>query len=92
MNYVESLDLFGTKAKEISCIKGSGTPTSSTEGAVGLLYMDINNGNIYKCISVSEGLSTWETVDVPVSTYVPIPKIIDIETNSEFKLYFRNIL
>lgn len=92
MNYVESLDLFGTKAKEISCIKGSGAPTSSTEGAVGLLYMDINNGNIYKCISVSEGLSTWETVDVPVSTYVPVPKIIDIETNSEFKLYFRNIL
>ena len=27
-----------------------------------------------------------------MSTYTPIPKFVDIDTNSEFKLYFRNIL
>lgn len=63
MNYVEHLNLFGVAAKEISCIKGSGAPTTSTEGAVGLLYMDADNGDMYKCIAIANNTYTWENVN-----------------------------
>lgn len=62
MNYVESFNLFGTKAAQIPCIKGSIAPTTSTPGAVGCLYMDTAKGDIYKCVSVSENQCTWESL------------------------------
>lgn len=62
MNYVESFNLFGTEAKQIPCIKGTGAPTDKTEGAAGCFYMDTDTGEIYKCVSVSEGAYAWEPV------------------------------
>ena len=62
MNYVESLNLFGIEAKEIPCIKGSGAPTESTVGAVGLLYMDTNTGDMYKCTAVGNGVYVWKAL------------------------------
>ena len=62
MNYVESLNLFGVEAKEIPCIKGSGAPNDSTVGEVGLLYMNTDNGDMYKCTFVSNGVYTWGIV------------------------------
>lgn len=62
MNYVESLNLFGVEAKEIPCIKGSGAPNDSTVGEVGLLYMNTDNGDMYKCTFISNGVYTWDTV------------------------------
>lgn len=59
MNYVDSIKLFGVEAKEIPCIKGSGAPTTETEGAVGCFYMNTNTGDIYKCIAVKDGVYTW---------------------------------
>ena len=59
MNYVDSLNLFGIPAKEIPCIKGSGAPTTSTVGAVGLFYMNTDNGDVYKCVAVNGSLYTW---------------------------------
>ena len=60
MNYVEHLNLFGVEAKEIPCIKGKGAPTEATEGEVGCLYMNTNNGDLYKCVAAN----TWELVSV----------------------------
>ena len=62
MNYVESLNLLGTEAKEIPCIKGEGKPTTKTKGAVGCLYMDTLTGVIYKCVSVENGLYNWDNI------------------------------
>lgn len=62
MNYVEHLNLFGVEAKEIPCIKGNGVPTTSTVGAVGLLYMNTSNGDLYKCVSETDGTYTWNIV------------------------------
>lgn len=59
MNYVESFKLFGVDAKQIPCIPGSGAPDATTEGAVGCFYMDTDNGDIYKCIAVKDGVYTW---------------------------------
>ena len=38
--FVKSMDLFGKHVKQIPCIVGEGSPTESTVGAVGMLYMD----------------------------------------------------
>lgn len=59
MEYVESFDLFGTKVSQIPCILGKGEPTTATVGAVGCQYMDTDNGNMYKCIAVLDGVYTW---------------------------------
>lgn len=60
MNYVSHLNLFGVEAKEIPCITASGAPTTSTVGAVGLLYMNTDNGDVYKCIGVNGSTYNWE--------------------------------
>lgn len=62
MDYVDSLHIFGIPAKEIPCIKDAGEPTTATVGAVGMLYMDTDSGNIYKCVAVAEKVYTWEPI------------------------------
>lgn len=63
MNYVKHLNLFGVEAKEIPNITGEGAPTTTTEGAVGCLYMDTLTGEMYKCVAVSNGIYTWTYVE-----------------------------
>ena len=60
--FVNDMDLFGNRIKQIPCIVGEGSPTESTYGAVGMLYMDTSSGNgeMYKCIKVEDGKYTWE--------------------------------
>ena len=60
MKYVKRLEMFGVNAKEIPCIKGSGAPTTATEGAVGCLYMDSDNGDLYKCVAQKDSEYLWE--------------------------------
>ena len=59
--YIDSMNLFGCHVKQIPCIVGEGSPTESTVGAVGCLYMDTssNNGEMYKCININDGKYTW---------------------------------
>ena len=59
MNFIENLNLLGIEAQQIPCIKGEGTPSSETVGAIGLLYMDIVTGRIYKCTTVTDGVYAW---------------------------------
>ena len=47
MDYVKSLNILGTAAKEIPCIVGKGAPDDAAN-AVGLLYMDEDTGEVYK--------------------------------------------
>ena len=60
--FVNDMDLFGNRIKQIPCIVGEGSPTESTAGAVGMLYMDTssNNGDMYKCVKVEDSKYTWE--------------------------------
>ena len=62
MNYVEHLKLLGVDAKQIPCITGEGEPSTATEGAIGCLYMNTLNGDIYKCISINDGNYIWENL------------------------------
>lgn len=60
-NYVNSFNLFGIEARQNPCLTGNGTPTTSTSGAIGELYMDTDTGKIYKCVSVKDGSYIWES-------------------------------
>ena len=75
MNYVDSFNLFGVEAAQIPCIKGAGAPTTNTEGAVGCLYMNINDGELYKCTAVSDGVYTWRTL-VSGGSAGTVPRIV----------------
>lgn len=59
MNYVESFNLLGVAVMQIPCVKRKGAPTTATKGAVGLLYMNTDNGDMYKCIAVTGNTYTW---------------------------------
>ncbi len=63
MNYVEGIKIGGATAAQIPSIKGTGAPTTETYGAVGCLYMNTDNGDMYKCISDTDGVYIWETID-----------------------------
>lgn len=60
MNFVESLAPLHLSAKEIPCLTGRGAPTEKTEGAPGVLYMDTNTGNLYKCRGSIKKRYRWE--------------------------------
>ena len=62
MDFVESINIFGVNVKDIPCIRGEGSPTHTTVGAVGALYMDRDTGDMYKCVSDSNGAYTWRPV------------------------------
>lgn len=64
MNFVKTFNLLGIEAKQTSCIELHGAPTTATEGAVGLLGMDIDSEShdLYKCVAVENGEYTWEIV------------------------------
>lgn len=59
VNYVSAFDLFGVEARQVTCDCANGAPTSSTPGKMGMLYMNINNGDVYKCISSGNGMTAW---------------------------------
>ena len=60
MNFVEDLRLLHVDAKEIPCLTGKGCPTEKTEGAPGVLYMDLDTGELYKCRGGTKGQYRWE--------------------------------
>jgi hypothetical protein len=62
MNFVEYFNIYGVDAQQIPSITGDGAPTSKTEGAVGCLYMNTANGDLYKCTAATSGNYTWTAV------------------------------
>ena len=58
--YVTAFNLFGNIVRQITCDCANGAPTASTPGDVGMLYMNIDNGDVYKCVSNINGIATWE--------------------------------
>lgn len=59
MEYVKVLNFLGAEMRQLPCIPGAGAPTSTTPGAVGDLYIDVNTSAIYKCTAASSGVYAW---------------------------------
>ena len=86
MNFVKYFNLFGTPVTQLPCTKLDSAPTSSTEGAVGMLAMVTSGtelGKIYKCVSVdtTNKTYTWKVMESGDSTSANIPVKVFDSTN-----------
>lgn len=63
-NYVKGFDLFGVKARQIPCLTAKGEPNNELALKIGLLYINEDNGDMYKCVKGNgeEGL-VWIKID-----------------------------
>ena len=52
MEYIESFRLLGVQARQKPCLPGQGAP--AVPAVSGELYMDIDTGDLYKCVG-----GTW---------------------------------
>ena len=64
MVYVKYFDILGINTAQIPCIELQGAPTTATEGAVGLLGMDMlsEGKDIYVCTAVNGAIYTWQSL------------------------------
>lgn len=62
MHYVKHFKINGVDTKQVACIELQGKPNTATEGAVGLLGIDMSSPlhEIYKCVAVNGSIYTWE--------------------------------
>lgn len=69
MNYVKHKQFNGIDTKEVACIELRGKPNAATEGAVGLLAMDMTSPthDVYKCVAVNGSVYTWELLSSGMS-------------------------
>ena len=90
MSFVKGFNMFGTDAIQISCITGNGSPTTSTVGAVGMLYMDTSSsdGDLWKCIEVNNDVYKW--VRLINEDLLNIPNVDWNQDDSTAKDYIKN--
>lgn len=65
MNYVKHFSVLGVDTRQVACIELRGAPTAATEGAVGVLGIDVTSPtkDLYKCVAVNGGIYTWELLE-----------------------------
>lgn len=70
MHYVKQFNINGVDTKQVACIELQGKPNAATEGAVGLLGVDILSPlhEVYKCVAVNGSIYTWELLSSGLST------------------------
>ena len=54
--------MFGVKARQIPCLTGKGEPSNELALKIGLLYINEDNGDMYKCVRREESL-VWVLVN-----------------------------
>ena len=69
MNYVKYFNINGVNTKQVACIELQGAPNAATEGAVGVLGMDITSPTheVYRCVAVNGAVYTWELLSAGLS-------------------------
>jgi hypothetical protein len=69
MKYVKHFSINGIDTKQVACIELQGRPNAATEGAVGLLGIDITSPthDVYKCVAVNGSIYTWELLSSGMS-------------------------
>ena len=69
MHYVKYFDINGVATKQVACIELQGAPNAATEGAVGVLGMDMLSPTheVYKCVAVNGSVYTWELLATGMS-------------------------
>ena len=69
MHYVKYFDINGVATKQVACIELQGAPNAATEGAVGVLGMDMTSPTheVYRCVAVNGSIYTWELLSAGMS-------------------------
>lgn len=69
MHYVKFFDINGVDTKQVACIELQGAPNAATEGAVGVLGMDMTSPTheVYRCVAVNGSVYTWELLSAGMS-------------------------
>ena len=65
MHYVKNFDILGVNTAQIPCIELQGVPNAATEGAVGLLGMNMlsDEHELYVCVAVNGSVYTWKSLN-----------------------------
>lgn len=69
MHYVKQFKINGVDTKQVACIELQGAPNAATEGAVGVLGMDMTSPTheVYRCVAVNGSVYTWELLSAGMS-------------------------
>ncbi len=69
MHYIKQFHINGVDTKQVACIELHGKPNAATEGAVGVLGMDVSSPTheVYKCVAVNGSVYTWELLSAGMS-------------------------
>lgn len=69
MHYVKSFEINGVETKQVACIELRGKPNAATEGAIGVLGIDVTSPtrDVYKCVAVNGAIYTWELLSSGLS-------------------------
>ena len=69
MHYVKQFKINGVDTKQVACIELQGKPNAATEGAVGLLGIDMTSPthDVYKCVAANGSIYTWELLSAGMS-------------------------
>ena len=86
MHYVKYFDILGVNTAQIPCIELQGVPNAATEGAVGLLGMNMlsDDHEIYVCVAVNGSVYTW----MPLKDGRDGVSVIKAELNDNGELIF----
>ena len=62
MHYTKHFNINGVDTKQVACIELQGKPNAATEGALGVLGIDVTSPthDVYKCVAVNGSIYTWE--------------------------------
>lgn len=80
MVYVKHFDILGIDTKQIPCIELQGVPTTATEGAVGVLGVNMlsDDHEIYVCVAVNGAVYTWIPIKGEGGATITDAKVNDI--------------
>lgn len=69
MHYVKHFKINDVDTRQVACIELRGKPNAATEGAVGVLGIDLNSPfhEVYKCVAVNGSIYTWELLSSGMS-------------------------
>ena len=69
MHYVKLFNINGVDTKQVACIELQAPPNAATEGAVGVLGMDMSSPTheVYRCVAVNGSVYTWELLSAGMS-------------------------
>ena len=69
MHYIKQFNINGVDTKQVACIELNGRPNAATEGALGVLAIDMSSPlyDVYKCVGVDGNIYKWDLLSSGLS-------------------------